>query len=61
VNVSVIVVAGLSPARRRALAIADNKIAENAGWDCARRHLRLCCPVRHLGDKTYSQRRTRAR
>ena len=29
----VIVLAGLSPARRRALAIADNKIAENAGWD----------------------------
>jgi len=32
-NVPVIVVAGLSPAKRRALAIADNKIAENAGWD----------------------------
>jgi DNA modification methylase len=31
--VPVIVVAGLSPAKRRALAIADNKIAENAGWD----------------------------
>ena len=29
----VIVLAGLSPARLRALAIADNKIAENAGWD----------------------------
>jgi DNA modification methylase len=29
----VIVVAGLSAAKRRALAIADNKIAENAGWD----------------------------
>src|SRR6516165_2209423 len=29
----VIVVEGLSPAKRRALAIADNKIAENAGWD----------------------------
>jgi DNA modification methylase len=29
----VIVVAGLSPAKRRALAIADNKIAANAGWD----------------------------
>ena len=28
-----IVVAGLSPARRRALAIADNKIAQNARWD----------------------------
>ena len=29
----VIVLVGLSPARRRALAIADNKIADNAGWD----------------------------
>jgi ParB-like chromosome segregation protein Spo0J len=29
----VIVVTGLSSAKRRALAIADNKIAENAGWD----------------------------
>ena len=28
--------AGLSPARQRALAIADNKIAENAGWDRGR-------------------------
>jgi len=27
------VVAGLSPAQRRALAIADNKIAQNAGWN----------------------------
>jgi DNA modification methylase len=33
VKVPVIVLAGLSPARQRALAIADNKIAENAGWD----------------------------
>jgi DNA modification methylase len=32
-KVPVIVLPGLSPARRRALAIADNKIAENAGWD----------------------------
>jgi ParB-like nuclease domain len=32
-EVPVIVLTGLSPARRRALAIADNKIAENAGWD----------------------------
>jgi hypothetical protein len=31
--VPVIVVAGLSPAQQRALAIADNKIAQNAGWD----------------------------
>jgi ParB-like chromosome segregation protein Spo0J len=29
----VIVLAGLSPARQRALAIADNRIAENSGWD----------------------------
>jgi DNA modification methylase len=32
-TVPVIVLAGLSPARQRALLIADNKIAENAGWD----------------------------
>jgi hypothetical protein len=32
-KVPVIVVAGLSPARQRALAIADNKIAQNAGWN----------------------------
>jgi ParB/Sulfiredoxin domain len=35
-KVPAIVLAGLSPARLRALAIADNKIAENAGWDRAR-------------------------
>jgi hypothetical protein len=35
-KVPVIVLVGLSPARQRALAIADNKIAENAGWDRAR-------------------------
>jgi DNA modification methylase len=32
-KVPVIELAGLSPARQRALAIADNKIAENGGWD----------------------------
>jgi len=32
-TVPVIVLAGLSPARQRALAIADNRIAENAGWN----------------------------
>jgi DNA modification methylase len=32
-KVPVILLAGLSAARQRALAIADNKIAENAGWD----------------------------
>ena len=26
-------VEGLSAAKRRALALADNKIAQNAGWD----------------------------
>jgi hypothetical protein len=31
--VPVIVLAGLSPARQRALAIADNKLGENAGWN----------------------------
>jgi hypothetical protein len=32
-SVPVIMLVGLSPAKLRALAIADNKIAENAGWD----------------------------
>ena len=32
-KVPVISVEGLSPAKKRALALADNKIAENAGWD----------------------------
>jgi hypothetical protein len=32
-QVPVIELRGLSEAKRRALAIADNKIAENAGWD----------------------------
>jgi DNA modification methylase len=32
-KVPVIVLAGLSPTKQRALAIADNKIAENAGWN----------------------------
>jgi len=32
-EVPVIVVAGLSDVEKRALALADNKIAENAGWD----------------------------
>jgi len=34
-QVPVIEVQGLSEAKRRALALADNKIAENAGWDRA--------------------------
>jgi hypothetical protein len=32
-KVPVMVLSGLSPPRRRAFAIADNKISENAGWD----------------------------
>ena len=32
-EVPVVVVAGLSPAKRRALAIADNRIAEGGRWD----------------------------
>jgi ParB/Sulfiredoxin domain len=32
-TVPVIVLAGLSPARQRALAIADNRIAESSGWN----------------------------
>jgi DNA modification methylase len=32
-KIPVIVLGGLSPAKQRALAIADNKIAANAGWD----------------------------
>lgn len=32
-EVPVIVISGLSEAQRRALILADNKIAENAGWD----------------------------
>jgi hypothetical protein len=45
-NVPVIVVAGLSAARRRALAIADNKIAENAGWN----RERLAIEIPELAD-----------
>ena len=41
----VIVLAGLSPSRQRALAIADNKIAENAGWD----RERLAIEIPELG------------
>lgn len=32
-EVPIIVVRGLSSTQRRALAIADNRIAESAGWD----------------------------
>jgi ParB/Sulfiredoxin domain len=40
-TVPVVIVGGLSPPKRRALAIADNKIAENAGWDRARLAIEL--------------------
>jgi DNA modification methylase len=45
-KVPAIVVAGLSPAKRRALAIADNKIAQNAGWD----RERLAIEIPELAD-----------
>jgi DNA modification methylase len=45
-EVPVIIVAGLSPAKRRALAIADNKIAANAGWD----RERLAIEIPELAD-----------
>ena len=32
-EIPVVQVSGLSPAKKRALALADNKIAQNAGWD----------------------------
>src|SRR6516225_9237967 len=32
-NVPIVVMSGLSDAQKRALALADNKIAANAGWD----------------------------
>lgn len=40
-TVPVIEVAGLSETKRRALALADNKIAENAGWDRERLAIEL--------------------
>ena len=46
VEVPVIVVPGLSPAKRRALAIADNKIAENSKWD----RKRLAIEIPELAD-----------
>jgi ParB-like chromosome segregation protein Spo0J len=45
-KVPAIVLAGLSPAKQRALAIADNKIAENAGWD----RERLAIEIPELAD-----------
>jgi hypothetical protein len=45
-KVPVIVVDGLSPAKRRALAIADNKIAQNSRWD----RERLAIEIPELAD-----------
>jgi DNA modification methylase len=40
-EVPVIVLEGLSEAKKRALLLADNKITENAGWDRKRLHIEL--------------------
>src|ERR1700675_3494814 len=40
-KVPVIVLKGLSEAKKRALLLADNKIAENAGWDRERLAIEL--------------------
>jgi DNA modification methylase len=40
-TVPVIVIAGLSEAKKRALALADNRIAQNAGWDRERLAIEL--------------------
>src|SRR4249920_3858835 len=40
-EVPVIVLEGLSEAKKRALLLADNKIAENAGWDRERLAIEL--------------------
>jgi ParB-like chromosome segregation protein Spo0J len=45
-KVPAVVVAGLSPAKQRALAIADNKLAQNAGWD----RERLAIEIPELAD-----------
>jgi DNA modification methylase len=45
-KVPAVVVAGLSPAKRRALAIADNKLAQNAKWD----RERLAIEIPELAD-----------
>jgi len=62
-KVPVIVLAGLSPARRRALAIADNKIAENAGWDRERLAIEIpelagCWKQRGLMSRSSASRRS---
>jgi ParB-like chromosome segregation protein Spo0J len=40
-TIPVISLHGLSPSRKRALALADNKIAQNAGWDRERLAIEL--------------------
>jgi hypothetical protein len=45
-KVPAVIVPGLSPAKRRALAIADNKIAQNAKWD----RERLAIEIPELAD-----------
>jgi DNA modification methylase len=40
-DIPAIVISGLSPARKRALALADNKISDNAGWDRERLAIEL--------------------
>jgi ParB-like chromosome segregation protein Spo0J len=40
-TIPAIVIAGLSEARKRALLLADNRIAQSAGWDRERRRRRL--------------------
>jgi hypothetical protein len=64
-KVPVIVLAGLSPARQRALAIADNKIAENAGWNRERlaiesRSWPACWKRRGLMSRSSASRRSRS-
>src|ERR1700730_15057368 len=45
-EIPAIEVRGLSPARKRALALADNKICDNAGWD----RERLAIEIPELAD-----------
>src|SRR6478609_6130685 len=40
-EVPAVQILGLSEAQKRALALADNKIAANAGWDCERLAIEL--------------------
>ena len=62
-EVPVIVLEGLSEAKKRALLLADNKITENAGWDRKRLYIELPelaeLPARALRDITQSGRARR--